>query len=83
MGALKEKITGFASIGTDTLKAPEMKVFIANAFARAIESQQRVALNALDTSIGEVAIMEGDEPGVPGEVIPLDNDQTFTTFRLC
>lgn len=66
-----------------------MKISIANAFARdgrfdiirSIERQQQVALHALDASIGELAIMEGDEPEVPGEVIPIDNDQAFTAFR--
>jgi DDE superfamily endonuclease len=34
MGALKEKITGFVSVGMDALKTPEMKISIAKAFAR-------------------------------------------------
>ena len=34
MGALKEKITGFVSVAMDTLRTPEMKICIADAFAR-------------------------------------------------
>ena len=32
MGALKEKITDFVSVAIDTLKTPEMKICIADAF---------------------------------------------------
>ena len=34
MGALKEKITDFVSVAMDTLKTPEMKICIADAFPR-------------------------------------------------
>lgn len=56
MGAFKEKITGFVSVCMDTLKTPEMKISIANTFARdgrftiirSAERQEQAALNALD-----------------------------------
>ena len=52
MGALKEKITGFVSIGMDCLKTPDMKISIANAFARdgrfsIIRSEERQSFKAI------------------------------------
>ena len=49
MSTLKERISGFVNIGMDTLKTPEMKICIANAFARdsrftIIRSEERAAL---------------------------------------
>ena len=86
MGALKEKITGFVTVGMDAPKTPEMKISIANAFARdsrfaiirSAERQEQAGLEALEDLA--LAIMEGDEPEVPGEAIPVDNDQAFTAF---
>ena len=86
LGALKEKITGFVTVGMDALKTPEMKISIANAFARdsrfaiirSAERQEQAGLGALEDLA--LAIMEGDEPEVPGEAIPVDNDQAFTAF---
>ena len=52
MGALKEKIMGFVSVAMDSLKTPEMKICIADAFARdsrltIIRSEERQTLAAI------------------------------------
>ena len=52
MGAVKEKIMGFVSVAMDSLKTPEMKICIADAFARdsrltIIRSEERQTLAAI------------------------------------
>ena len=83
MGALKKQITSFVSIGMDTLKTPEMKITIAEAFGRdsrftIIRSTERQALVAHN----QVANMidEGGEPEVPGENIAVDADRAFAVY---
>ena len=87
MGALKEHITSFVSIAMDTLKTPEMKICIADAFARdscfaVIRSTDRQALVALGgLNLEGIALNDGEEPEVPGEVIHVDEDRAFSAFR--
>ena len=83
-----EKITGFVSVGMDCLKTPAMKISIANAFARdgrfsIIRSEERQRHAASQTLQDDLtwAIMAGNEPEIPGEIVPIDNDQAFTAFR--
>jgi hypothetical protein len=71
----------------DTLKTPEMKICIADAFARdsrltIIRSEERqtlAAIGALD--VGLVNIDEGIEPEIIGDVIHVDKDRAFSAFR--
>ena len=79
MGALKEQITGFVSIGMDTLKTPE----IAEAFGRdsrftITRSAERQALVAHNQDAN--MIDEGEEPEVPGENIAVDADRAFAVY---
>ena len=86
-GALKEKIAGFVSVGMDTLGTPEMKICIADAFAR----DSRFAIIRSDDRQAPVAsggrnldgpdTMDGDEPEVPGDKILVDDDGAFSAFR--
>jgi hypothetical protein len=77
MGALREKITGFVSVAMDTLKTPEMKTCIAEAFAR--DSDERITLVALGGL--NVQGIDGVEPEVAREDIPVDNDRAFSAYR--
>ena len=87
MGAQKEKITGFVSVAMDTLKTPEMKICIADAFARdsrltIIRSEERQTLTAIGgTNIEGLPIIDGIEHEIPGEVIHVDQDRAFSAFR--
>ena len=87
MGALKEKITGFVSVAMDTLKTPEMKICIADAFARdsrltIIRSEERQTLAAIGgMNIEGLSIIDGIEHEIPGEVIHVDQDRAFSAFR--
>ena len=82
MGALKEKITDFVSVAMDTLKTPEMKICIADAFARdsrltIIRSEERQTLAAImGLNIVGLSVIYGI-----GEVIHLDKDRAFSAFR--
>jgi hypothetical protein len=77
----------FVSVAMDTLKTPEMKICIADAFARdsrltIIRSEERqtlAAIGALD--VGLVNIDEGIEPEIIGDDIHVDNDRAFSAFR--
>ena len=68
MGALKEKITDFVSVAMDTLKTPEMKICIADAFARdsrltIIRSEERQTLAAIrGLNIEGLSVIDGIEP---------------------
>ena len=67
----------------DTLKTPEMKITIAEAFGRdsrftIIRSAERQALVA-DNQDANV-IDEGEEPEVPGENIAVDDDRAFAAY---
>ena len=87
MGLLKEEITGFVAVGINALKTPDMKICIAEAFARdscftIIRSEERKAMVAFDRmNFVEPEPIDGDEAEVPGEVIPIDYDRAFTAFR--
>ena len=59
--AIKEKITGFASVSMNGLKTTEMKICIANTFA----TYSRFALNRSDgrqsiAAVGDLTIDEDD-----------------------
>ena len=87
MSTLKERISSFINIGVDTLKTPDMKIFIANAFARdsrftIIRSEERAALVALQAmNFEEPDIPVGVELEVAFEHINADNDPVFTGYR--
>ena len=87
MGALKEKITGFVSVAMDTLKTPEMKICIADAFARdsrltIIRSEERQKLAAIGgMNIEGLSVIDGVENEIPADVIHVDQDRAFSAFR--
>ena len=77
MGTLKEKIAGFVSVAMDTLMTPEMKICIADAFARdgrftiiRIEECQTLAATR-GPNIEGLSVIDSIEPEIRGEVIHL------------
>ena len=71
----------------DTLKTPEMKICIADAFARdsrltIIRSEERQTLAAIGgMNIEGLSIIDGIEHEIPGEVVHADQDRAFSAFR--
>ena len=71
MGTLKKKIAGFVSVAMDTLMTPEMKICIADAFARdgrltiiRIEECQTLAATR-GPNIEGLSVIDSIEPEIP------------------
>ena len=70
-----------------TLKTPEMKICIADAFARdsrltIIRSEERQTLAAIGgLNIEGLPVIDGIELQIPGEVIHVDQDRVFPASR--
>ena len=77
----------FRPTAMDSLKTPEMKICITDAFARdshltIIRSEERQTLAAITgLTIEGLSVIDGIEPEIPGEVIHLNKDRAISAFR--